>query len=442
MTAGPKERRGRAIKRPPSRIGRLLVALRESVGRRVLDSNANPAFLKKARALKDVGISRKEAADWVLEITGNQINEEDIRRTEVGNQIKEPKKKLLEWLLISYGLTKEEVSAILTDANLNSIGGANPHLLASWRMRNLAFGEFGPTIHDAFRVGDFVSTWVESEKASSGGFKATEISTHIEVEEADKPPLFEKLAKDALVQNELRKQKGIRGWSDNKTLCLAAVTDHIADDEEERRSISLHFQQSYYRYNVIAKQEAGAEFRWRALQESRFPIQPVPFLASGVGICINVICDGGESIIIGQRSDDETFRKGEFDIAVVEGIRPSGDVVDGKIDITSVAHRALSEELGLSMAVKGKNIDELIERLVIFEFGCDLEFYQWNFLAFAEVKLDFDTIYAAWQKAKDRKENQTLRKIPFDRSEIERFVQERAIWSAGMACALRTFDYI
>lgn len=440
MTTGPKERRGRAIKRPPSRIGRLLVALRESVGRRVLDSNADPAFIKKARTLKHAGISRREAVIWVYEITGYQVNEEDIRRAEVGSQIKSPE-KLLKWLLTAYGLTTEEVSEILSDANLNSIGGANPHLLASWRMRNLAFGEFGPTIHDAFRVGDYVSTWVESEKASSGGFKATEIITHIEADEADKPPLFEKLASDALAQNELRKQKGIRGWSDNKTLCLAAITDHIADDEEERRSISLHFQQSHYRYNVIAKQEAGAEFRWRALQESRFPIQPVPYLASGVGICINVICDDGKSIIVGQRSNDETFRKGEFDIAVVEGIRPSGDVVNGNIDITSVAHRALSEELGLNKAVKDKSVEELIERLVIFEFGCDLEFYQWNFLAFAEVKLDFETIYSAWQKAKDRKENQTLRKIPFNRDEVERFVQERAIWSAGMACALRSFDY-
>lgn len=441
MTTGTKERRGRGIKRPPSRIGRLLVALRESVGRRVLDSNADPAFLKKVQTLKHAGISRKEAVNWVAEITGYQINEEDIRRVEVGNQIKSPE-KILKWLLISYGLTSEEVSEVISDANLNSIGGSNPHLLAAWRMRNLAFGEFGPTIHEALRVGDYVSTWVESEKASSGGFSTKEILTHIEAEEAEKPPLFEKLANDALAQNELRKQKGIRGWSDNKTLCLAAITDHMADDEEERRSISLHFQQSHYRYNVIAKQEAGAEFRWRALQESRFPIQPVSYLASGVGICINVICDGGTSIVIGQRSNDETFRKGEFDIAVVEGIRPSVDVIDGKINITSVAHRALSEELGLNKAVKEKNIGDLIERLVIFEFGCDLEFYQWNFLAFAEVNLDFETIYAAWQKAKDRKENQTLRKIPFDRNEIERFMQERAIWSAGMACTLRTFDYI
>lgn len=62
-------------------------------------------------------------------------------------------------------------------------------------------------------------------------------------------------------------------------------------------------------------------------------------------------------------------------------------------------------------------------------------------MAFAEIDLSFDELYAAWQKAKDRKENQTLSRVDFDRDEIVKIGQERPMWSAGVACALRTFDY-
>lgn len=469
MQGRSKERRGRSIKRPPSRLGRLLVALRGSVGKRRLDASADPKFQEKVRQLKGNGLSRSEAVEWVQDITGTTCNEEDIRRIEVGGKIT-PSRSLLGNLLRTYGLSKEEIELVLSDPNLNGLGGANPHLLSAWRMRNLALGEFGPAISEALRVGEFISTWVESEKASPSGFMQDEIVAKIVPGEVDRPPLFEKLAKDALLQNEAKKANGIKGWSDNKTLCLSAVnnggqpedelflrsfTESIADDEEERRSLSLQFQASSYRYNVIAKQEAGAEFRWAALQESRFPIQPVPFLASGVGVCVNVVCDGGRSIVIGQRSEDETFRKNEYDAAVVEGIRPTSDVQDGAIDIHQVVRRALSEELGLSRAklegIEGLSTadreivalegDTFLKRQVIFEFGCDLEFYQWNFLAFVETPLSFDAIYSAWQKAKDRKENQTIQRIPFDRKSATAFIQEKPIWSSGMACIMRTFDY-
>jgi hypothetical protein len=50
------DRRGRSIALPPSRIGRLLVALRESVGRRALNPDSDPRFRKVAQRLKRVGL--------------------------------------------------------------------------------------------------------------------------------------------------------------------------------------------------------------------------------------------------------------------------------------------------------------------------------------------------------------------------------------------------
>ncbi|WP_316239465.1 helix-turn-helix transcriptional regulator [Bradyrhizobium sp. SZCCHNR1015] len=440
MTAATKERRGRAIKRPPSRLGRLLIALRESVGHRALNPGAHPKFLENVKKYRPQGLSRREAFGWIQDL-GESVSEEEIRRLETGRRTS-PSPEVLRVLLTVYGLSEPEIDSVINDPNLNNLGGTNPHLLTAWRMRDIAVGEFGPLIRNALRVGEHVSTWIEVEKAGIQGFVGDEITIKVSQNEVVPPPNFVKLANDAKDQNAGRMAKGIRGWTDNATLCLSAVTSELGSDIDERNKITLHMDRSWYRYNVAAKQEIGAEYRWRALQGASVPLKPVAFLASGVGVCINIICDNGQSIVIGHRSNDETFRKGEFDIAVVEGIRPSSDVIDGKIDINTVIHRGLAEELGLDRAVRGRKVPDLIKRLVVFEFGCDLEFYQWNFLAFAEVSLDFDTLFAGWQKAKDRKENQTLRTIPCDEQSVTKFLSEHPIWSSGMACALRSFDYL
>ncbi len=385
-------------------------------------------------------MSRMEASKWVKKVTGIDISADGIRRIEAG-QKRAPSELILKALLRSYGLSEDDVENVLLDPNLNANPGANPHLIQKWRHRNLALGEFGPLIRDAYRLGDHTTTWIESEKSGEGGFRAGEVSIFGDDEEVIPPDLFVKRANDVSIQNEERKKNGIRGWSDNRTFCLASVVSTLSNDAEERNLIALTMKQSWYRYNVIAKQEAGADFRWQELQDATHPIKPVPYLASGVGICLNVICDDGKSIVLGQRSDHETFRKGEYDVAVVEGIRPQGDMEEGKVDVMTVARRALSEELGLDSKTIGVDIEQVIKRLVVFEFGCDLEFYQWNFIGFAEVDLDFDTIYSAWQKAKDRKENQTIRAHPFDKEQLESTFTQYPIWSSGIACAMRTFDY-
>lgn len=454
---GKADRRGRLIRRPPSRIGRLLVALRESVGTRKLNPAASHEFRKAAQKLKRLGLARNEVPDWVQEVTGEPISREYVRRIETsGTRIPSP--EILERLLNAYGLSRPEIDAIVADPNLNAAAGTNPHLMAAWRMRNLAIGEFGPTITNAMPVGDYVSTWVEVEKASEGGFSPVEINVIVESSEIRPPDDFAKLANDALAENEKKKAQGIRGWSDNQTFCLLtadrksavlvdepdvaakSIVTEIGKDADERTSITLRLQHSWYRYNVIAKQAAGAGHRWRALQEATVPLTPVPHLASGVGVCVNVICDDARSMVVGQRSNDETFRKNEYDVAVVEGIRPTAEGA-GQTAIMDAAYRALSEELGVNKKVLDRSIEDIVKRLVIFEFGCDLEFYQFNFLAFAEVNLDFPTLYRAWQKAKDRKENQTLHTIPFTRESVDDFVTKNPIWSSGAACALRTFDY-
>lgn len=435
-----RDRRGRPIGRPPTRIGRLLIVLRASVGLRDLSPDAPVKFREKISRQPVAGLSREEAACWAEEITGLRLSHDDIRRFETGGK-RNPRRETLRDLLLTYGLSPDETEAVLADRHLDPAGGENPHLLASWRMRALAVGEFGPAIMGGLRIAGRVSSWVEVDKAASGGFGAGEVEIIVDDIEVQPPSAFVGQANAVKLQNDRRLAQGIRGWTDNPTLSLTAVTDHLIDDREERRRITVRACRSWYRYGVVAKQEAGAEWRWAALQAAETPLKPVPYLASGIGVCVNVICDDGRSVIIGHRSTDETFRKGEFDVAVVEGMRPTADVVDGRIDVASVVQRALIEELGLDRAVRGVDAGRHVRRIVVFELGCDLEYYQWNFLAFAEIGLDFETIYDGWQRAKDRKENQSIRAVPFDETVLVDLMVHQRIWSSGMACLSRTFDY-
>ncbi|MGV1829078.1 hypothetical protein [Agrobacterium vitis] len=407
----------------------------------------------------DDPVSRELAAVLVREVGGYQTSHETIKRIEVGSKIKAPRPELLKAMFLAYGLTDAE-AADVAEYLISGQKAGNPHLhSATGAGAILAVAEFGPQVANAERIGsDWMTTWVEVRKADEGGFEPHEVEVIVKDEEVNPPKNFKRLATLAAQQNEERRKAGAGGvWSDNPTLCLAeipddsatevfevqptSVVDSIAGDRDERLTMTLHLKKSTYRYNVIAKQEAGASERWNTLQNLSFPPTPVPHLASGVGICINVVCDNGASIVVGRRSLNETFRKGEFDIAVVEGIRPTADVAEGKIDVQAVARRALTEELGFGRGQPPEVWSSLLNRLVVFEFGVDLEYYQWNFLAFADTKLSFAEIDGMWRKAKDRKENTGLRAVPSDRDSLTQFFMGQPIWSAGMACAQRTFDY-
>ena len=168
MNDEAKDPRSADIDRPPSRLGRLLLALRETVGRRGMAPGADPEFRKLCAETKPERLSRSMAAEWALKIAGIQVSEKQIQRVETGER-RTHEIAQLRGLLRSYGLGVDEIEAVVGDPELNRTGG-NPHLIADWRLRGLAVYEFGPLINEALKIGDRCSTWLEVEKAGSGGY--------------------------------------------------------------------------------------------------------------------------------------------------------------------------------------------------------------------------------------------------------------------------------
>jgi hypothetical protein len=445
-------------KRPPSEIGRFVQAARSIAWQRLREDPSKKDLASQFRPLRGDRLTREGLASLASYLSypegnGDEISSEDIRDLETGSAPPNPKK--LHEILRGLLLTDLEIKAVMDDPEFttatNNSGLGNTHFLPSEGRRILAVGIYGPQIDKCFSVGDFGTTWSTVEAADSGGFSPDEVNISVLDDNIattknpaiSPPPSFKRLASEASRLNATRQRRGDDDcWTDNETLCLDSISSQLKDDREERNSITLRMYRSMYRFNYVAKSEQATEFRWKALQEAKDEIEPVNFLASGVGVCVNLLCDGGKSMVYGCRSNKETFRKGELDVAVVEGIRAKSDLRGNSISIHEVCLRGLDEEMGLNKLEVGKSAKDYIDRLCVFELGVDLTYYQWNFLAFATTNLSFEKISKAWPNAKSRKENARIGRVPFNRENVESFVTHNRIWSCGAACAIKTFEYL
>lgn len=443
---------GRRSGRPPQPVGRFVAAMRMHARSRMRGQTL-PEPVRQALTGMPFALRRADVAELAQVIEAEArgtsdpgpISADDVANLEKGRTSLSYDK--LYWLLRGLLFSPEEARMLIeTDyfiKGVDSPTSGNGHLMPVDRLE-LFVGEFGPMIRDnTFRIADkAVTTWLEADKGSAGGYHPNEL--HIYFDESagpvSYPDEFSKLIRETESDWEQRRKAGKDAPFNNPTLALCRV---VADkDEEERNFLTLVMQRSKYSANAVAKGPEGARARWQALQDMTFPPKPVPYLASGVGVCINVLCDGGTRIVIGQRSHLENFRKGEYDVAVVEGIRPNANIRDnGQIDVHAVIDRALDEELGTGNCelLFGRPISEFVKQKSVFEFGCDLKYYQWNFLCLVEIDLSFDQISSLWKTAKDRRENQSLIAIPFERSAVEEFVLTHHIWSSGVACLLGSF---
>lgn len=386
------------------------------------------------------------------------VTEVDISNLEHGRSRLGREK--LYWALRGVLLSDSEADFVLKNDNFIHGIGALPNRNSHIFEENLEstgvgynslllLGEYGPIIHQAMRFSFgnrwFKTVWITTESGTKGRFEPSELFLKIDDRAVKVPPKMAEEASKLAAQWEEQRRSGAHVASNNSTLSLSSLTSTAADEEAERSTLVAHFARSFYANNAVAKGPLGAVERWQELQKLEYPPEPAEHLASGVGVAICVFCDGGKKIVLGQRSLRETFRKGEFDIAVVEGIRPTANVSpDRLIDLYGVLYRALDEELGTDRCQQefGRPLKDLILDAAIFEVGLDMKFYQWNFLAYVVTSLKFHEVEQLWHRAKDRKENQRLTSIPATRDDAARFLIEHNIWSCGCACMLHSLEIV
>ena len=216
-------------------------------------------------------------------------------------------------------------------------------------------------------------------------------------------------------------------YFDGPTFCLSRYRLTHSEDGHEKKGIEVFFSKSRYANNVTAKSTSAINLRKKALREFQHLDQPIEWLASGVGVAVVVFCDDGTHFVTCQRSDTERFRSREFDISVVEGINPVKDRHPEKTDrvyIHDAVKRAVHAELGF------KPEDDEIN---VIGFGVDLEYYQWNFIAYVESSLSFQEIELAWQTADEKFETMALSYVSATPEDAAEFAAVNPVWSSGLA---------
>lgn len=367
-----------------------------------------------------------------------------------------PENKLY-WILRGLLMSRDEAEELLGDKafirGTESVEPGNPHLLGDIRLK-YALGDYGPHFKGTLHVDGAATTWVPLIRShSADGFDPKRINLRLDRTkryflDRDEEKEFEGLSRLADQRTRVwkeRREKGHEAPSDNDTIALVSVSEAPDNDENESLILNGRFIMSRYAFNKVVKDKEAADHRWQEIQSIEDLRKPTPVLTSGIGIAINVICDGGAKIVTGIRSASETFRKHERDVAVVEGIRPTANVDSaGRIDLFGVLSRALDEELGLAHSDQELGIPttDCITKSCIFEFGVDLEYYQYNFLSYVITPLSFEQINLLWKKAKDRGENKWLEFIPSDKSSAIDFVKSNRVWGSGVACMISTYDFL
>ncbi len=131
---------------------------------------------------------------------------------------------------------------------------------------------------------------------------------------------------------------------------------------------------------------------------SRAVINPVPFLANGVGVVLLAFTRDGK-VILARRRSSSRARPGQRDVSVVEGIHRIHDASgSNRVDVYGTAIRACREELG----VRVTNHD-----VQLLGFGVDMKYYQWNFFGAVEFGCTSDDVMELHaSNAKDRWEGQ------------------------------------
>ena len=436
---------------PIRNLARLVTVSRSNYLRRVGDEGFNLA-LKEASVDRLLPLSRKQVekiAEKIAEKEGKlsdnlPFTASDLVNLENGRSILNSEK--LFWVLRGVGFSAEQARRILSLYNSTESdshgSGQNPNIIHS-KDRDVLAGSYGDFAYQRmYNVdADHIAPWVSCVLSDKGGFNEDEIFFRIDKNKSVE--LTEELEEFASKKrNEWAEARAAnrRAPFNGPTLALENYFVDSTQEENsgERNVIRLNLIKSDYANNVAAKNSPEAEeVKWRHLS-SLAPggeFQPLACLASGIGIAVNVFCEGGRRAVLGQRSNLETFRSSEFDVAVVEGIRPDfnhyGETEDAKfISVHDAMWRGLEEELGLQEDSAG------VLEASIFEFGCDLKFYQWNFLASVTLDLSFEEIERRWQRAKSRRENNFITAIEAERAPALEFVTHNPMWACGVACLL------
>ena len=157
-------------------------------------------------------------------------------------------------------------------------------------------------------------------------------------------------------------------------------------------------------------------------------------LPNGLGICLTVTTTDGR-MVFARRSSSSGLRPGEHDVAVVEGVLPSRDVVRGRLDVHGAARRAFCEE------VCEIDADEsIVPQILGLIF--DKAFNQWNLVGTIAAPFTQDELIRRQSSGfAGRWELVRHDFVRLDLEEIARYCGSRRMWDSALAALYLTLVF-
>ncbi len=226
-------------------------------------------------------------------------------------------------------------------------------------------------------------------------------------------------------------------WN-GKTIALYEFCTNRSD-EREKMTLDLFLASNdyYHTYSVITHMHDECPETGRAFSDY---IDQYDFtqtmgrydLPNSIGVCLQVFTRDYKTVFA-KRSISSGFRPGENDVSVVEGFSTS-DVVDGRVDIFSVARRGCREELC------ELNDDEMSVHFLGFFF--DKKYNQWNIVGVVDLSITHNELIKRRNSGVDgRWELKELTFVNQNLDDIIVFLTTHNIWDMGLATAYYSLLY-
>lgn len=268
-------------------------------------------------------------------------------------------------------------------------------------------------------------------------YKEDTLNTHIVRRELNlnQRPEIEQ-ARAAVVEREDQNRAAGRPAQWNDEMYALKEYARSRSELEESLELSLTFQISdYYTFQatMVALNKPLLTDPSTTLRERYLPdpeedlgpyIDPDPFLAQGFGIAIIVFSEDYQELILSRRSSELGARRGELDVTYVEGVNPT-DRKENRvaIDLYRTAMRGAYEEAGF---------DLLKDDITFLGFGVDTEYYQWNILGMARLRIPVEEAFETRRRGvSGRWETREFKIISSEPKKVFEVLRDEKMWATA-----------
>lgn len=214
-------------------------------------------------------------------------------------------------------------------------------------------------------------------------------------------------------------------WNGETLSLYKYRVSRTANTESYAINLFLRKSEYYWTYSTIQNLATGnPSLKEKYIDSYVFENDSVYKLPNSVGLCLLVITRDNKAIYA-KRSNTSGFRPCEFDVSVVEGINPELDVINRTMSFTSMAMRAVQEEIG--------DIDRDEMEIDILGVVFDKSYNQWNVIGCCNIGLKCDEIIKRRNSGTSGKWELTdLVFVTFTPKDVICYLSKNKVWDMGM----------